>query len=330
MASGSRPSRWRAHTSRRRPEHGRVGVPPVRRRLAPADEAAVGLDRTTREAALHRRVRLAVAEATGGDRGDPLPESLVHHLTRASERAPASERPAAACVAGERNDGVMTWSFPSYRTGWPRARRSDGGTPACAAGRACAGAGSRSGRPRSIRPGRRRHHDDAVGEEHRLGDRVGDEQRGGGPLRPDPLQLEVEALAGHLVERAERLVEQQHLGLGDQRAGDRDALAHAAGQLRRPGLLEALEADELDEVGDRRVGATGDAGRPRAAGGCSLDRAPRQQRRVLEGDAEVVAAAGDRRAPRRAPAPPRRRRRRGRRGCAAPSTCRSPTGRAAR
>ena len=103
-----------------------------------------------------------------------------------------------------------------------------------------------------IRPGPRAHHRDRVGEEHRLGDRVGDEQRGGGPLGPDALQLEVEPLAGHLVERAERLVEQQDLRLDHQRPGDRDPLAHAAGQLGRPGLLEALEADQLDQVGDRR------------------------------------------------------------------------------
>ena len=33
------------------------------------------------------------------------------------------------------------------------------------------------------------------------------------------------------VERAERLVEQQHVGLGGERPGDGHALAHAAGQL---------------------------------------------------------------------------------------------------
>ena len=59
----------------------------------------------------------------------------------------------------------------------------------------------------------RAHHGHGVGEEHRLGDRVGDQQRGRGPLGPDPLQLEVEPLAGHLVERAERLVEQQDLAV---------------------------------------------------------------------------------------------------------------------
>ena len=153
-------------------------------------------------------------------------------------------------------------------------------------------AGSRSGTTCSIRPGRGVITTTVVGEEHRLGDRVGDEQGGGDPLGPDPLQLDVEALAGHLVERAEGLVEQQHPRLGDERAGDRHALAHAARQLRRPGLLEALQADELDEVGD---GGRRDRGAGHLQGELDvrLDRAPRQQRRVLEGDAEVMGAAGD-------------------------------------
>ena len=51
-----------------------------------------------------------------------------------------------------------------------------------------------------------------------------------GPL-PEPQQLEVEPLAGQRVERAERLVEQQHLGLERERPGERDALAHPARQL---------------------------------------------------------------------------------------------------
>ena len=46
----------------------------------------------------------------------------------------------------------------------------------------------------------------------------------------------------------ERLVHQQDLRLGGERARDRDALAHAAGQLGRVAVLEAVEADQLDEV----------------------------------------------------------------------------------
>ena len=50
------------------------------------------------------------------------------------------------------------------------------------------------------------------------------------------------------VERAEGLVEQQHLGLVRQRARDRDALLLAAGELGRQALVHALERDELQQL----------------------------------------------------------------------------------
>ena len=50
---------------------------------------------------------------------------------------------------------------------------------------------------------------------------------------PDPLQLERQLLARERVERRERLVHQQHARLVDQRAAERDALLHAAGELVR-------------------------------------------------------------------------------------------------
>ena len=50
-------------------------------------------------------------------------------------------------------------------------------------------------------------------------------------------QLELGALAQLLVERAQRLVEQQHLGALDDRAGQRHALLLAARELVRAALL---------------------------------------------------------------------------------------------
>jgi hypothetical protein len=52
----------------------------------------------------------------------------------------------------------------------------------------------------------------------------------------DALQLDLHLLAELEVERAERLVEQQDLRVVDDRAGERDPLALAAGQLRRLAL----------------------------------------------------------------------------------------------
>ena len=52
------------------------------------------------------------------------------------------------------------------------------------------------------------------------------------------------------VERAERLVEQQHLGLDRQRAGERHALALAARELRRVAVGEAAQVHELEQLVD--------------------------------------------------------------------------------
>src|SRR5882757_6806106 len=55
-------------------------------------------------------------------------------------------------------------------------------------------------------------------------------------------------LAAHLrVERAERLVEQKHLGLDRHGAGERHALALAAGELRRVTLLQSRQLDEIEQ-----------------------------------------------------------------------------------
>ena len=73
--------------------------------------------------------------------------------------------------------------------------------------------------------------------------------------RPELQQLGIEMVAHDLVERAERLVHQQQVGIEGQRAGDRGALLHAARQL--PGIfaLEAGEVDQLHDAGDALLSA---------------------------------------------------------------------------
>ena len=94
--------------------------------------------------------------------------------------------------------------------------------------------------------------DDAVGDLHRLLLVVRDEHGRDVDLvvqAPQPL-AQLGADVG--VERAERLVEQQDLGLDGQRAGERHALALAAGELGRVARLVAVEADDLQQLVDLR------------------------------------------------------------------------------
>ena len=82
---------------------------------------------------------------------------------------------------------------------------------------------------------------------------VGHDHEGDADLVLQADQLELHLLAQLLVERRERLVEQQDLGPLDQGAGQRDALALAAGQLVGLALLEAVEPDHGQRLLDPRA-----------------------------------------------------------------------------
>ncbi len=77
-------------------------------------------------------------------------------------------------------------------------------------------------------PGPGGHHHDAGGEKHRLVDGMGDEDAGEPGARPKLVQMQIEPVAGDLIQRAERLVHQQQGGLEGERPGDGGALLHAA------------------------------------------------------------------------------------------------------
>jgi hypothetical protein len=75
------------------------------------------------------------------------------------------------------------------------------------------------------------HHRDAVGQAERLGLVVGDEDRGDTHRALDGAQLVRASLAQLLVQRGQRLVEQQHARPIDEGARQRHALLHAAREL---------------------------------------------------------------------------------------------------
>ena len=103
----------------------------------------------------------------------------------------------------------------------------------------------------AARPGGQQH--DAVGKEHRLGDRMRDENDRLAGLQPDALKLKIHGIAGHRVQRTEWLVHQQNLRIVGKRACDRGALAHAARQLLRPSRFKTADADEADELTSVRL-----------------------------------------------------------------------------
>ena len=73
---------------------------------------------------------------------------------------------------------------------------------------------------------------------------MGDEEDRRAGRAPEPQQLVAHEEPRLLIERAERLVEEDEARFEHQRARDADALAHAAGKLRRIGPGEAVEPHE--------------------------------------------------------------------------------------
>src|SRR5207237_2401766 len=89
---------------------------------------------------------------------------------------------------------------------------------------------------------------DAVGEGERLVLIVGDEDAGQADAVMEGAQPFAQGDADAGVERAERLVEEQQPGLNGEGAGEGDALALTAGELRREAPLEAGELDEVEQL----------------------------------------------------------------------------------
>ena len=97
------------------------------------------------------------------------------------------------------------------------------------------------------------HDDDGVGHGQRFFLIVRDIYKCNPHSLLDVLQLVLHVLAQAQVERAQRLVEQQHLRAVDQRAGDGHTLLLAAGQTRHLAVFKALQADDFQHLGHALV-----------------------------------------------------------------------------
>src|SRR5262249_39392045 len=93
------------------------------------------------------------------------------------------------------------------------------------------------------------------------------------------------------------LVHQQHLGLDGECARKPGALLHAAGKLVRVGLVEALQADELDVVRHLLADLVFRGARhPQAVGDVLVHGLPREEAEHLEDDGDPLRRRRDRHA----------------------------------
>src|ERR1043166_300587 len=143
-------------------------------------------------------------------------------------------------------------------------------------------------------PRPRRHDNDGIREQHRLLNVVRHENNGHFFLAPDSQQLDVEVLARHRVERAERFVHEENARIGYERAAERNALLHASGEPIRSLVVKVLEPDQREKRAPftrvlYRI-ETGEFDRQHDVFG---DRAPFEQNRRLKNHADVCERAVD-------------------------------------
>ncbi len=133
------------------------------------------------------------------------------------------------------------------------------------------------------------HHGDPVRHRERLLLIVGHVDERDPDLALDLLELDLHLPAQLQVERAERLVEQEHGGPVDQRARQGDPLALAAGELGRAGLGALGEPDELERLADPpRDLVLGDLAALQPEGDVALDVEVAEERVALEDHVDVA------------------------------------------
>ena len=127
------------------------------------------------------------------------------------------------------------------------------------------------------------HDRDPVAHRERLLLVVGHVHERDPDLGLDALELDLELAPQLEVERAERLVEEQHVGPVDQGPGERDPLLLAARQLVRLAAFVAGQVDELERFADPPRGLVlGDALALQAEGDVVADVEVGEERVVLE------------------------------------------------
>ena len=106
-----------------------------------------------------------------------------------------------------------------------------------------------------------REQKDAVAHQHRFLDIVRHQDHAFDrqlAFAPELEEIGAQRLRRQDVERRERLVHEQDIGMDDERAGKADALTHAAGQFTRIGRFVAVQADQIDSrqgtLADFRLG----------------------------------------------------------------------------
>jgi hypothetical protein len=163
----------------------------------------------------------------------PHPFGAEHHVDRPGGGSPARERTERCCdhtVGGDSCDDHAVPEEPSD----PRV----GGIPIHIGWRS----------DLHDLPGA--HDGDHIGDRECLRLIVGDEHGGCSGFAEDPPDLAAHTIALRRVEVRERLIEEDHVGLGGEGAGEGDALLFPSGQFVRHAVGQIQESHQRQHVGD--------------------------------------------------------------------------------
>src|ERR1700678_1503245 len=213
----------------------------VRASVVPS--AGVRKSTPSRPPAMPVHIARKVSSGEGSSTGSTTRYHTARYQTAISATIPITGRNGSMCF--------MTASFPAYLAlEHLQAVRLEAHEFRLRQG----GAGARPRRPigRISRDARRtsRQQEHAIGEEHRLFEIVGHQHRGGTRLDEKALQLLAHEQRHLVVERRERLVEEQYLGFDHQRPHDGDELLLASRELVWVTHQIDLDAEMRDEALD--------------------------------------------------------------------------------
>jgi hypothetical protein len=141
--------------------------------------------------------------------------------------------------------------------------------------------------------GTRSHDHDAVTHVDGFVDVMSDKEHGGAVGAPEPQYFILHTHAGKGIERAERLVEQEHFGMVNHRSRQGNALRHASREMVRKGISEAFQAYQAHEFIDLTAFLFQHTARDETGFDVASDGEPRKKIRILKDKAPLCAWSGD-------------------------------------
>src|SRR6185437_9747357 len=128
------------------------------------------------------------------------------------------------------------------------------------------------------------HYHDSITHVNGFIDIMGNQKHRAAAIFPKPQDFVLHAHTREGIERAERFVEQEDFRVINQRAGERNALGHAARKMMWVGIRKSLESDEPHEFADFAPFFAQNSARNETSLDIATNRKPGKQIRILKNE----------------------------------------------